>query len=48
MRRKKKREERREKLRVLGRQNYQARGVLLYMELLADNNAFRAPIAGDL
>ena len=33
----------REKLRVVSRQNYLARDVLLYVELLAGNNAFRGP-----
>ena len=44
--RKKERKER-EKSRIIRRQNYLARKVLLYVELLG-NNAFRAPIAEDL
>ena len=36
----------REKLRVLRRQNYQAREALLHVGLLAGNNAFQAPAPG--
>ena len=37
-----------EKLRALISQHYLAGEALLYVELLADKNAFRAPIAWDL